>query len=115
MPLYVNKYKHCEVSWTDTWDSGCDTECPICHKDIEPYSSVCIEAFSQEDNVTYTEGEMMCFGYVISSSEDEVKVIQPIEGGGMPSWREIEGALKGDGSSELKIKSLKPELLELNW
>jgi len=39
---YLNKY-HCEAcdeSWEDTWSCGCNDECPLCGREIEPEESI---------------------------------------------------------------------------
>jgi len=39
--MWKNYYHHCDVDWTDIWDSCCNDECPVCGcKEIEPYRSV---------------------------------------------------------------------------
>lgn len=38
-----NFYRHCGVEWDDTWSCGCNDDCPVCGKEIEPYDSEDLE------------------------------------------------------------------------
>ena len=33
--MYEIEYNHCGETWIDTWDCLCNSECPICGKEIE--------------------------------------------------------------------------------
>jgi len=39
MEHYINHYNHCDTEWEDDADSMCNDRCPVCDKEIEPYSS----------------------------------------------------------------------------
>jgi hypothetical protein len=41
--MYRNFYRHCGEEWDDEWSCMCNDECPVCHKEIEPYKSEEIE------------------------------------------------------------------------
>jgi hypothetical protein len=32
---FLITYKHCGTTWHDVWSCACDSECPVCGKDIE--------------------------------------------------------------------------------
>lgn len=34
--MLVIRYEHCDHVWFDTYECACDSECPVCGKDIEP-------------------------------------------------------------------------------
>ena len=36
---WVNHYFHHDQQWDDTWSCQCNDECPVCHREIEPYAS----------------------------------------------------------------------------
>ncbi len=34
---FIIYYRHCGVEWEDIWSCACDSECPECGADIQPY------------------------------------------------------------------------------
>lgn len=35
--VVVSYYAHCGVRWQDTWDCDCNSDCPVCEREIESY------------------------------------------------------------------------------
>lgn len=61
-PLYRNTYEcPCGTSWEDTWDSGCDDDCPSCGLIISPTDSECLSEGKQRELMAFSshsEGEL---------------------------------------------------------
>ncbi len=38
-PWFRNYYRHCGQEWQDEHDCMCNDKCPVCNKEIEPYTS----------------------------------------------------------------------------
>jgi hypothetical protein len=34
---YTMQYRHCGQEWEDTWSCACNSDCPVCGAEIEPY------------------------------------------------------------------------------
>jgi hypothetical protein len=41
---FRNYYRHCDEEWEDTWSCACNSRCPTCDAEIEPYDYEALDA-----------------------------------------------------------------------